>query len=210
MPDSPLDMADVRLRVEKSLHAFLADARPRLEAAGEDMADVADALADLVSAGKRLRPAFCYWGWRGASGPDDEAIITAATALELLHACAIVHDDVMDRADTRRGMPSVHKRFAGLHRDAGWQGDADGFGTGAAILLGDLCLAWSDEMFTACGLPAETVLRARPAYDAMRTEVMAGQYLDLLEQARGGGSVDRAMRVVRFKSAKYTVERPLH
>jgi geranylgeranyl diphosphate synthase type I len=107
-------------------------------------------------------------------------------------------------------MPAAHRRFATLHRGNGWLGSPEGFGVGAAILLGDLCLSWADELLLTCGLPATDVLRGKPVYDVMRTELMAGQYLDLLEQARGGGSAARAMRVVRYKSAKYTIERPLH
>jgi geranylgeranyl diphosphate synthase type I len=205
-----VDHADLRSRVQKALDVFIAGQQPRLDAVSVDLGTFADVLSDLVAAGKRLRPAFCYWGWRGAGGEDNEAIVTAATSLELLHACAIVHDDVMDRSDTRRGSPSVHRRFAALHRGEGWQGDPETFGVGAAILLGDLCLTWSDEMFMHSGLPLEALMGARPIMDAMRTELMGGQYLDLLEQAQGGGSVERAMRVLRFKSAKYTIERPLH
>ena len=107
-------------------------------------------------------------------------------------------------------MPAVHRRFASLHRGTGWLGVAEAFGVGAAILLGDLCLSWADELLTRSGLAPDALLRGKPVYDLMRTELMAGQYLDLLEQARGGGSVERALRVVRYKSAKYTVERPLH
>ncbi len=115
----------------------------------------------------------------------------------------------MDGSDTRRGIPAAHRRFAALHRGNAWLGSSEGFGAGAAILLGDLCLSWSDELLLSCGLPPRSLLRAKPVYDVMRTELMAGQYLDLLEQAMGGGSTARAMRVVRFKSAKYTIERPL-
>jgi geranylgeranyl diphosphate synthase type I len=107
-------------------------------------------------------------------------------------------------------MPSAHHRFAMLHRGSEWLGSPEAFGVGAAILLGDLCLSWADELLLTSGVPAEHLNAAKRVYDEMRTELMAGQYLDLLEQARGGGSVERAMRVVRFKSAKYTIERPLH
>mgnify|MGYP006276188297 CR=1 FL=1 len=136
--------------------------------------------------------------------------MTAAASLEFLQACALIHDDVMDGSDTRRGLPAAHRRFAGLHREAGWNGSPEDFGVGAAILLGDLCLAWADELLLTSGFDAAAIARAKPVYDEMRTELMAGQYLDLLEQARGGGSVERALLVVRYKSAKYTIERPLH
>jgi geranylgeranyl diphosphate synthase type I len=202
--------ADLVDRVQRQLDRFLARQAPVLDAASPELKPLLDTLDALLSSGKRLRPAFCSWGWRAAGAPDDEAVLQVASALELVQACALVHDDVMDDSDTRRGRPSVHRAFAELHRDAGWLGSAELFGTGAAILLGDLCLAWADEMIFSADLPAEALLRAKPVYDLMRTELMAGQYLDVTEQARGGGSVERSLVVVRTKTAKYTVERPLH
>ena len=207
---SPLDVDDVRARVQKSIDAFLSHQEPVLGTVSPDLAPIIDALADMLTGGKRLRPAFAYWGWRAAGGVDNDAIIDAAASLELLQACALIHDDVMDGSDTRRGRPSVHRRFAALHREAQWLGSPETFGMGAAILLGDLCLSWADEMLYRSGLDPASLLRAKPVLDDMRTELMAGQYLDLLEQARGGGSVERALRVARFKAAKYTIERPLH
>jgi geranylgeranyl diphosphate synthase type I len=207
---SPLDAEDLRVRVQKRLDDFLAAQVPVLDEVSPDLAPLSESIVDLLRGGKRMRPAFAYWGWRGAGGADCEEAITAATSLELLQACALIHDDVMDGSDTRRGMPAAHRRFATLHRGNEWLGSSEGFGIGAAILLGDLCLSWADEMLMSCGLPPRSVMRGKPVYDVMRTELMAGQYLDLLEQAMGGGSVSRAMRVVRFKSAKYTIERPLH
>jgi geranylgeranyl diphosphate synthase type I len=211
VPTNPLDVADLGDRVRKSLEAFLARQAATLDGIAEDLGPVADALTEfLLDGGKRLRPAFCYWGWRGAGGADTDEIVAAAACLELLHACALIHDDVMDGSDFRRGKPAVHRRFATLHRGEQWLGDADAFGRSAAILLGDLCLIWADQMLNTSGLPGETLLRAAPAYDTMRGELMAGQYLDLLEQVRGGRDVERALRVARYKSAKYTIERPLH
>jgi len=207
---SPLDRGDLRQRVQKCLTAFVADQQHVLDAVSVELGPLTDALADLLSGGKRLRPAFCYWGHRGAGGGDCEEVVVAASSLELFQACAIVHDDVMDGSDSRRGQPAVHRRFAALHRSAEWLGDSEAFGTGAAILLGDLCLAWSDQMLSTCGLPPERLRDGHRVYDEMRAELMGGQYLDLLEQARGGGSVERALRVARYKSAKYTIERPLH
>ncbi len=175
-----------------------------------DLALFTQSLADLLAGGKRLRPAFCLWGYLGAGGQDVEPAIRAAACLELLQACALVHDDVMDDSDMRRGKPAAHRRFATAHRGAGWLGDSQRFGEGSAILLGDLCLSWADELLYRSGFGPEALARAKAVYDRMRTELMAGQYLDLLEQARGGGSVQRALLVVRYKSAKYTIERPLH
>ena len=207
--------AELSARVTAALRAFTARWRAELADVDAGLLPAMDVLDGLLSGGKRLRPAFCYWAWRGAGGDPagpggDDAIVAAAASLELLQASALIHDDVMDDSDTRRGRPAAHRAFAELHHRNGWRAPSSVFGTGAAILLGDLCLAWSDAMFTGCGLAPEAVAAARPVYDAMRTELMCGQYLDLAEQARGVSSVESALHVVRYKSAKYTVERPLH
>jgi len=201
----------IRDAVATELAGFLATRAPRLEQMGDELRTMLDALPGYTTGGKLLRPLFCYWGWRGAGGdPGDRGIIRAAAALELLHASALVHDDVMDGSDRRRGVPTAHRRFAAVHREHGWRGSPERFGIGGAILLGDLCLAWSDEALRASGLPTTAVVRALAVFDEMRTEVIAGQYLDLSAQAAGTRSVDEALRVVRYKSAKYTIERPLH
>ncbi|GAA3734168.1 geranylgeranyl diphosphate synthase type I [Spinactinospora alkalitolerans] len=200
----------VRPTVDAEIDAFVERRRAQLLEVGPELAPVLEALDAMLTGGKRLRPAFCYWGWRGAGGEDVPAIYTAAAALEFLQACALIHDDVIDNSDTRRGLPATHRRLAALHAGSGWGGDSAGFGEGAAILLGDLCLAWCEEMYQASGLDAGALATGRVPFDLMRTEVMAGQYLDLVEQARGADTVQAALRVMHYKTAKYTIERPLH
>ncbi len=206
----PLDRADLRARVEKALAEFLARQRTLLATIQPALLPVADAIDDLVlGGGKRLRPAFAYWGYRGAGGADREELVATIAALELVQASALVHDDVMDDSDTRRGEPAMHRRFARIHAEAGWQGDPETFGRSAAILVGDLQLVWSDELLHAGGFDPVALARARPVFDLMRTEVTAGQYLDVLGQATDAVSLAWAGTVARYKSAKYTVERPL-
>lgn len=200
----------VRPAIDARLAGFVQRRRPEVLEIGAELAPLLDSLDSMLTGGKRLRPAFCYWGWRGAGGEDVPEIYAAAASLEFLQACALIHDDVIDNSDTRRGLPAVHRQLAALHADAGWDGGSLEFGRGAAVLLGDLCLAWSDEMYQASGLPADALSAGRGPFDLMRTEVMAGQYLDLVEQARGADSVEASLRVMRYKSAKYTVERPMH
>ncbi|GIE96832.1 polyprenyl synthetase family protein [Paractinoplanes rishiriensis] len=207
---SPVEAAGLRPRVDKALAAFLATERDRLIAIDPALTEFAEALEDFVlGGGKRLRPAFAYWGYRGAGGADSEHVVAAVASLELVQASALIHDDLMDRSDTRRGEPAVHRRFERRHRDAGWRGGAGAFGDNAAVLLGDLALVWSDELLHVSGLTADELGRARPVFDEMRTEVTVGQYLDVLTQATADTSVERAGKVAQFKSAKYTVERPL-
>jgi geranylgeranyl diphosphate synthase type I len=192
------------------LSSFLREQVEALSGISSDLLPLLDTLEDLLDGGKRLRPTFAYWGWRSAGGPPEGPILQAASALEFLQACALIHDDVMDGSDTRRGKPAAHRRLATMHRSQGYLGSPEDFGTGSAILLGDLCLTWSDEMLMASDLPPRAMAAVKPIYDEMRTELMAGQYLDLLEQARGAFNLDDALIVARYKSAKYTVERPLH
>ncbi|MFD1236789.1 polyprenyl synthetase family protein [Pseudonocardia benzenivorans] len=205
--------ADVAGAVERELAAVLAD---RLRDAVAVAAEVAEALRVLerfvVGGGKRIRPTFAWWGWRGAGGDPAAAgaALRAVSALELLQACALVHDDLIDDSATRRGRPTVHVEFAGRHRDGGWSGPADRFGAAAAILLGDIALAWADDTLQSSGLDAAALARAGAPWRAMRTEVLCGQYLDVLAQATADTSTAAAMRVNRFKTAAYTVERPLH
>jgi len=207
---SPVDHANVRARVEKALAAFLAQQRSLLASIDPALEPVADTIeAFVLGGGKRLRPAFAYWGYRGAGGVDRDEVTAAVAALELVQASALIHDDVMDASDTRRGEPAVHRRFAALHEAHQWEGDADSFGSGSAILLGDLCLTWSDELLRCSGLDVAALQRARPVFDLMRTEVIAGQYLDVHAQATADSSLRRASVVAKYKSAKYTVERPL-
>jgi geranylgeranyl diphosphate synthase type I len=167
----------------------------------------------VLGGGKRLRPLFAYWGWRGLVGDHDDVapVLPALAALELMHAFALVHDDVMDASATRRGRPTAHRLFAGQHRAGARRGDPGHFGDAAAVLAGDLCLVWADQLLARADLPAATLLAARAGYDRMRVEAVAGQYLDIHgESDPAAWTVERALLVARNKTASYTVQRPLH
>jgi geranylgeranyl diphosphate synthase, type I len=217
-PAPPLAAAELdRLReaVTEALTDFLGRQRATLAAMDPSLAPVVDEVCALAGGGKRLRPAFAYWGWRGARAAttepaeDEAAVLRAVAALEFVHASALVHDDVMDGAETRRGRPSTHIGFAARHTDESLTGDRELFGTGAAILVGDLALVWSDEVLRRSGISPAALSRARGVWDTMRTEVTAGQYLDLLRAGGGLPGPDGALKVARYKSAGYTVQRPL-
>jgi geranylgeranyl diphosphate synthase type I len=192
-------------RVDAVLAGFF-DCRGRIFADPLVMGNVFDILRRFVlCGGKRLRPLLCYWGWRGAGGRDCPQIITVGASLELFHAFALIHDDIMDASDTRRGHPTVHQALATLHAE---RPDADQVGVSGAILLGDLALVFSDEILHTAGLTPTQLAGALPVLDAMRTEIVYGQYLDLLTTSQLT-DVEAALSVIRYKSAKYTVERPL-
>src|SRR5512132_3935839 len=215
VPASPLDAEDLRARVDRALGALLDRELSALGFLGADAAPVTDALTRFaMEGGKRLRPAFVYWGYRGAGGAADgpaaDAAIQAACSVELLHVCALIHDDIMDGSEVRRGRPAMHVGFAGLHRGRAWRGDPAAFGEGAAMLMGDLAFTWADVALSEAGLPDDRLAAALRVFNRLRSELMGGQYLDLVEARRGSPDEDAVRRVLTYKSGKYTIERPLH
>ncbi|MBD2758657.1 polyprenyl synthetase family protein [Yimella sp. cx-573] len=210
-----LPLHDLRDQIQAVLDRAHLRHTEELAPIGPEIQALIDPVNALLRGGKRLRAGFCYWGYRAAGGPHSESIIQVATAMEVFQAAALLHDDVMDRSDTRRGMPTAHRQLAALHRENGWDGDAERFGEAAAILAGDLCLNWTDELYSTSGLPTDELARGRTVFDLMRTQLMGGQYLDVLESVRPWDTattqerLDRSRTVIRYKSAKYTVEQPL-
>lgn len=197
--------------ITDQLRRYLHDRRVAAAYIGSDYDGLIDGLEQFVlSGGKRLRPAFAYWGWRAVSSKDADAqVLLLFSALELLHASALVHDDVIDGSATRRGRPTAHMKFAALHRERQWRGPADRFGVSAAILLGDLALAWADDIVACVDLPHDARRRVRQVWADIRTEVLGGQYLDIVAEASAAESIASAMTVNTFKTACYTVSRPL-
>ncbi|WP_370892208.1 polyprenyl synthetase family protein [Janibacter sp. GXQ6167] len=215
----PLAAADLRPRVQARLDAVLAEQRELLAEVGPDVADLTTPITDLLRGGKRLRAAFLYWGWRVAGAPDegrdDEGVIALAASMELFQAAALIHDDVMDDSDTRRGLPAAHRVMAADHAERAWRGDPDRFGLAGALLAGNLCLVWCDDLYEESGVDPVALAAARPVFHRMRTQLMAGQFIDVVESMRpwtGLGHderVQRARHVIRYKSAKYSIEHPL-
>ena len=209
------DPTDFRSAIGAALEEYVDEQAARLAPLGDDGARLVAAARLAIGGGKRFRAAFCLWGYRAVAAEpvhpvDEAALVRAAAALELLHASALVHDDLMDASELRRGRPATHKAFEDVHRASGWSGRPEQYGAAAALLLGDLLLSWSDELLRRCGLPHDVVRDALTWFDTTRSEVIAGQFLDVSVQARGQSDVDLAMLVLRYKSAKYSVERPLH
>lgn len=213
-PPPAIDLTDVRRRVDGAVASLVERESAKLLAIGTELAPVASAISDFAAGGKRIRPLFAYCGWAAAGGDNytDDVIIDAVSALELVQVAALVHDDVIDDSDSRRGKPSVHARLGTLHHDNGWHGSSRDFGEAAAILIGDLGLIWADAMLRSSGLSPQVQWEVREVFDDMRTEVMAGQYLDVLasvDPSAGEDALETALRVARLKAASYTVARPL-
>jgi geranylgeranyl diphosphate synthase type I len=202
----PSSLAAIAARVEARLRTVLGAETARWAAFDEDLRAPLEQIGRLVlGGGKRLRPSFCHWGFVGAGGhPDDQRIIDAGAALELMHAFALFHDDVMDDAVSRRGTPTTHTVFAGAHAASGWAGESRRFGEGVAILVGDLAFVMADALLL------EAPRDAWDIWNELRTELNIGQLLDILGSVRGDRRLEKAERICRYKSGKYTVERPLH
>jgi geranylgeranyl diphosphate synthase type I len=203
---APPSLSALATRVDERLAGLLGDEIARWLVVDPVLVEPLRSLQRLVDAGgKRLRPAFCHWAFVGAGGDhDDPRVVDAGAAFEMLHAFALVHDDVMDGSDTRRGERTAHVRFAAKHRATGWRGEDRRFGEGAAILIGDLAFVYADLLLA--GAPSAAV----DVFTELRLEVNFGQYLDLVGAVRGDGTPEAARRIARYKSGKYTVERPLH
>ena len=202
----PTWLKSVAKRVESRLSEFLQDEQDRWSGLDSDLNTPLGELTRLVGAGgKRLRPAFCYLAFVGAGGDENsKQLLDTQAALELLHASALLHDDIIDGSSTRRGEPTSHTRYIAKHADSKWAGEARRFGEGAVILIGDLAFVYADQLMT--GVNSITA----KVWNEMRIEVNIGQYLDLLGSAQRERDLAKAERVCRYKSGKYTVERPLH
>lgn len=218
MPPSP----DPLEAVSQRLHIFLDAQREETAPWGPEAATLVKAGAAALSGGKRLRARFCIAGWRAVETSAvktanlSDAVIGAAAALEIFHAAALVHDDLIDNSDTRRGRPAAHRALEQTHRDAGWAGDAASFGRSGALLLGDLLVAWSDDLAEEgfAQASATAAVAARAEYAAMRRAVTIGQFLDVAEEsafltAPDDQHAERALRVASFKSARYSIQQPL-
>ena len=242
MPESKRLVELVQSRIDE----FLMSREPIVTLISPDLTPLIDFSRQFLSGGKRFRAQFCYWGARSVRVADSgtepirsatepppaekknraaastapvplAAVVSAASALEIFHAAALVHDDIIDNSDTRRGAPSAHKLFESLHEKEEWSGGPASFGRASAILLGDLLLGWSDELLDEAldaVVDRDSARRARLEFNHMRTEVTAGQYLDILEERAWLAQpeaqlLDRAFRVIVFKSAKYSVQAPL-
>ncbi|MFN3255934.1 MAG: polyprenyl synthetase family protein [Ilumatobacter sp.] len=207
MPASaPASLLELATRVEHRLDDFLASERRRWSEFDADLAHPIEEIRRLVlSGGKRLRPAFCHWGYVGAGGgTDDDIERDAGAAFELMHAFALFHDDVMDDADSRRGQPTTHVVSAAEHARRGWAGESRRFGEGVAILVGDLAFVYADQLLEEASPAAARI------WNELRIELNIGQYLDILGGVSRTRDVTTAERICRYKSGKYTIERPLH
>ncbi|WP_399881850.1 polyprenyl synthetase family protein [Streptomyces sp. BBFR51] len=201
-------VADVEAVLERVLDARLLQARATDPVFARDVA--ARVSTFVRRGGKRLRTAFTWCGWRAAGGfGDATAVLGTGAALELVQACALVHDDVMDGSPLRRGAPALHVDLARMHRATGMSGPPEMFATSAAVLAGDLALVWADDLLTETALGSPHGARLHREWRAMREEMVAGQYRDIHAQATGSSGTEEALAVAVLKSALYTVARPL-
>ncbi|MBB1256053.1 polyprenyl synthetase family protein [Streptomyces sp. OF3] len=220
LTEEPLVPTRLLRPVEDELEAFLSGKRAR--AAGGTMGEPTAALADFVlRGGKRVRPLMCLCGWAAAQpdrvpagqspqvGPAPPEVVRAAASLELFHAFALIHDDVMDNSDTRRGAPSLHRLLSVRPNRSSTDAADDRFGRCAALLLGDLAFSWADEILHTSGLASQRLTAALRVQDVMREELMAGQYLDLVATRSPKAGLETALTTTRLKTAAYTFQRPL-
>lgn len=210
MAEVPEELARLAARVDESLRPAVAPALERVRALHPSLGPWVDELDGMLAAGgKRLRPALLLLGYRAVASDDDARVLPAALALELLHTCALLHDDLLDDAATRRGRATAHVTFAVRHRAATWAGDADRYGAAAAVLVGDLAFVVADELFLDSDVAADRLLAGLRAFTTLREEVMAGQALDVQAAAQRLTDRELALTIATAKSGRYSVARPL-
>lgn len=210
---TPHTFEDFPDAVHDCLREFFAEQRAALENIDEVVVQAVSLLEDMVlGGGKRMRPMFAWAGYLGSgqSHEDPAAVLRAVSALELIQACALIHDDIIDASDTRRGSPTVHRRVEAAHLARQWHGSAASYGEAVAILVGDIALSWAEDMLHTSGLSLAALARVRGPWSAMKTEVIAGQILDISVESSGDERPEIAEKINRFKTAAYTIERPLH
>ncbi|MFJ1742861.1 polyprenyl synthetase family protein [Streptomyces microflavus] len=195
-----------KARVDQVLHRFAAGEADQLTAIDGSLGPVADAVETAVADGKRLRAAFCYWGWRAAGQPDSEALVRAAASMELVHAAAVVHDDLIDDSPLRHGRPTAHLALREAVKDHPEPALA---ARSLAMLAGDLLMSMAGQLFVTSGLPAAYLSRARPLWACLARELVAGECLEILHTGAAAPDTATSLKVVRYKTAKYTVEQPL-
>ncbi|WP_174688237.1 polyprenyl synthetase family protein [Corynebacterium mastitidis] len=210
-----LTLRDIPAATHRVLEDYLDSRLPEVAAIGEPVARAVERLRSFIlNGGKRIRPLYGWAGFLGSAGlegdEDPRAVLRAVSALEFIQACALIHDDIIDASDTRRGAATVHRSMEHQHRAQRWLGASDHFGRSVAILIGDLALTWAEDMLNDSGLSDAALARARAPWRAMRTEVIGGQLLDVTLEATASEDIALAESVNRFKTAAYTVERPLH
>ncbi|MFC8507577.1 polyprenyl synthetase family protein [Streptomyces sp. NPDC057411] len=199
------DPAAFKARVDEVLHRFVAREADLLAQVDPALDPVAVQVEAAVAAGKRLRAAFCYWGWRAAGQPDSDALVRAAGALELVHAAAVVHDDLVDDSPLRHGRPTAH---VALRAAVPRHPRASEAARSLAMLAGDLLMSLAGQLFVTSGLPAAYLGRARPLWALLARELIAGECLEILHTG-AAPDTDASLKVIRYKTAKYTVEQPL-
>ncbi|MDX3228836.1 polyprenyl synthetase family protein [Streptomyces sp. ME19-01-6] len=197
--------AAFKTRVDEVLHRFVAQEADQFAAIDPLLGPVAEQLEAAVADGKRLRAAFCYWGWRAVGQPDSDALVRAAASMELVHAAAVVHDDLIDDSPLRHGRPTAHVALRSAVRR---RPRADAAARSLAMLVGDLLMALAGQLFATSGLPAAYLARARPLWSVMARELIAGECLEILRTGAGPDTA-ASLKVIRYKTAKYTVEQPL-
>ncbi len=203
-------LADFRGRLESDLREWLAEKERHATSESQAAHELTGVLSRFVDRdGKRIRPALLYYTYQACRGQSEDKAMTMAMAAELLHTYLLIHDDIMDRADTRRGEPAVHVLFSDLHQSWRWSGNSDHFGESVAILVGDLAESYAMELFSSVEVAPEVAVEFRRCFSTMCQEVIIGQYLEMTAGYRRDLGEEELLRVLQMKSGRYSVERPV-
>lgn len=202
-------LLEYRPRLESTLRSQLAKERRRIAPVFRPYLD-ADTEFTLRG-GKRFRALLLLAGYWIASRRDPSRVLAAAAALEHFQSWMLIHDDIIDHAETRRGGPTIHRLFERAHVVEHRLGAPEPFGLGVGITLGDLNEPFTVGAFLEAPGPSSRRLAALGEYVRMTRETAYGQLLDIQNGATAVDQVreEDVLRVHRLKSAFYTVASPL-
>jgi len=196
--------------VEKELDLFFKDKLEKADKIDPSSKQMIELLKEFtLRGGKRLRAALVYYGYRCFSNKNLKEIIKASVTMELIQSYLLIHDDIIDNDDLRRNGPTLHISYKNIAKRKYKKIDSNHFGLSMAILAGDICAAFANEIMAKLKIKEKNKIQALNVLNHSLHHVIYGQVLDVLSELRIITNKD-IEKIHRLKTATYTIESPLH
>lgn len=164
----------------------------------------------ILSGGKRIRPAFMYYGYLAAGGKEKDKILRSSISIELIHTFLLIHDDIMDKDDKRHGIDTMGFRYKKIAEKIFPKSDSRHFGNSIAIIVGDMVGALGNQVIFNSGFEEKLVFRALTKLQEIISLTCIGQAKDVYIGYQGSANEEEILKMYEHKTAKYTIEGPLY